>query len=86
MGKAADDLRKWEAKALKSLRRFHKAEVAFESNAIPFDEQLAIHAALKAAEDAEAVKAAFRGDSVDALIDSVDADARKWVEAAAEDG
>ena len=63
-----DDLRKWEGKALKSLRRFHKADVAFESDSIPLPEQVAIHAALKAADSAEAVKAAFKQDAVDALI------------------
>ena len=80
------DLRKWEAKALKSLRRFHKADVAFESNSIPFDEQMAIHAALRAAEDADAVKAAFRGDSVDALIGEHLDGAVDWAKEAMKEG
>lgn len=73
------DLDKWQYKALKSLRRFKKADVAFTSDAIPLPEQARIHAALKGAQTAAEVKAAF---SVDGLLESVDADARKWVEEA----
>jgi HK97 family phage portal protein len=76
--KAIDDLALWERKALKSFKRFRKADVAFETNAIPLPDQVEIHAALKAADSPDAIKAAFRG--VDALLASVDADARRWVE------
>jgi len=79
----AVDLGKWEAKALKSFKRFHKADVSFETNAISLPEQVAIHDALKAADSTEAIKAAFRG--VDALMQAVDADARRWVEEAGVD-
>jgi HK97 family phage portal protein len=75
----AADLDRWERKALKSLRRFKRADVLFTSDAIPLPEQVAIHAALKSAQTAQEVKAAF---SVDALLESVDSDARKWVEEA----
>ncbi len=81
---ADTDLEKWQHKALKSLRRFHKADVAFESDSIPLPEQVAIHAALKAADSVEAVKAAFKRDAVDTLLDDVDEDARAWAEEATE--
>ena len=58
------DMEKWQHKALKSLRRFHKADVAFESDAIPLPEQERIHAALKAADSVEAVKAAFKDQGI----------------------
>lgn len=78
----ADDLRKWEAKALKSLKRFHKASVPFESLRIPLPDQERISAALKAAETVEEVKAAFKAKeedgTLDALLDDVDSSAREW--------
>jgi hypothetical protein len=76
-----EELKRWEAKALKSFKRFKRADVAFDTDAIPFPEQVRIHDALKVATDTASIKAAFKG--VDALLDSVDAEARrKWVEEA----
>src|SRR5512138_3788167 len=77
----AIDMERWERKAIKSLRRFRRADVTFESNAIPLPEQVRIHDALKAADSVEAIKAAFKGrDATDTLLDDVDADARAWVD------
>lgn len=80
----ADDLRKWEAKALKALKRFHAADVRFESNAIPFAEQVAIHEALKAAETVDDVRAAFKADDSDPLIDAEWDAAMAWAKKAGE--
>lgn len=67
----AFDLARWERKALKSLRRFHTADVRFESNAIPEEEQAQIREALGMATTPEAVKAAFKAEGdTDTLIDS----------------
>lgn len=49
----------WERKAIKSLRRFGKAAVKFESNAIPFPEQERIIGGLREATTVEGIKAAF---------------------------
>lgn len=76
------DLTLWEKKSLKSFKRFKKADVAFETSAIPLPEQVRIHDALKTADSADAIKAAFKRDAVDALLEDVDADARAWVEEA----
>lgn len=63
------DLTNWERKALKALKRFHAADVKFESNAIPFPEQVQIHASLKAAETVEDVRAAFERARVGAALE-----------------
>lgn len=54
------DLDRWERKALKSLKRFGKAAVRFESNHIPLPEQERIVMALKQAKTVEDIKAAFQ--------------------------
>lgn len=79
-GKAVNDLELWERKALKRFKATGKAAVGFESDVIEPDEHERISAALKAAQDVQAIKAAFRG--IDGLLDSVDADARAWAEEA----
>jgi HK97 family phage portal protein len=114
--KAVDDLELWERKALKSFRRFKKADVSFDTNTVSLPEQVRIHEALKGADSIPAIKAAFRRPrtalgtalmdirnrgtapfldeeeidaevkarrgGVDALLDSVDAEARQWAEEA----
>lgn len=69
----ADDLRRWEAKALKSLKRFHRADVRFETTTIGEAEQAGIHAALDLARTPDDVKAAFKSAprrvTVDALAE-----------------
>jgi hypothetical protein len=52
----------------------------FESASIPDAEHARISASLAEADSVEAVKAAFKRDAVDTLLDDVDADARAWVE------
>lgn len=76
------DLDRWERKALKAFKRFHAADVRFQSDAIPLPEQVRIHEALKAAETVEEVRAAFKvEEDVDSLIDSEWDAAEKWVQA-----
>jgi hypothetical protein len=62
--------------------------VKFASDAIPADEAAAIRAALETAQDAAAVKAAFKADDADAradrLIGSVYNEALAWARAALE--
>jgi HK97 family phage portal protein len=58
--KAVDDLELWERKALKSLKRFKKADVTFDTNAVSLPEQVRIHEALKAAVTAQDVRDAFK--------------------------
>jgi HK97 family phage portal protein len=74
-----DDLARWERKALKGLKRFRNPAQPFVSASIDAATHARISGALKVAQTAEEVKAAF---SVDALLDSVDAEARMWVEEA----
>lgn len=74
------DLERWEKKALKSLKRFKTADTPFASDYIPLPQQERIHAALKAAQTADEVKAAF--DDVEGLLASVEGEAIKWVEEA----
>lgn len=74
------DLDRWERKALKGLKRFQHAAQPFESAAIDPATHARISAALKTAQTVEAVKAAFA--DVDGLMDSVDGEARTWVEEA----
>jgi hypothetical protein len=79
----AIDLDRWERKALKALRSGKSAVVRFESAAIPLDDQARIRAALEAAQDAAAVKAAFApDDDVDALIDDELTAALEWAQKA----
>ncbi len=79
------DMERWERKALKSLRTRGKASVDFESDIIDPDDHARITQALKAAQDIAAIKAAFKQDATDALLDDVDADARAWAEEATQD-
>jgi HK97 family phage portal protein len=73
------DLDRWERKALKSLKRFHRADTPFESNAIPFPEQVRIHDALKTASTPEDVRAAFKAEEdVEALISDEESAALEW--------
>jgi phage portal protein BeeE len=83
----AMDLDRWERKALKALRSGRSASVRFESAAIPLDDQARIRAALEAAQDAAAVKAAFTpsaDDALDALIDDELDAALEWAQKASE--
>jgi hypothetical protein len=70
----AADLDKWEAKALKRLKLKGRADAPFESAAIDPEAHARIHAALKAAQSVEAVKAAFVVDD----DDTIDQEAREW--------
>ena len=72
------DLERWERKALKSLKRFHTAAVRFESTVIPLEEQSRISVALRAAQTAEDVRAAFKAEDVDDLIDGEWGAALDW--------
>ncbi len=80
--KAIDDLALWETKALHDFKRRGRVYRAFVSDTIDADEHERISAALKAAESVLEVKAAFKRDAVDTLLDSVDKDARAWAEEA----
>ena len=80
--KAIDDLDLWQRKAIKSFKARGKAAVSFASDSIDPEEHRRISAALKAAGDVAAIKAAFKRDAIDKLIDSVDADARSWADEA----
>ena len=63
------DLARWERKALKAFKARGRAGVAFESAAIPADEHARITDALKAAQTAEDVRAAFEpGDEWEAAV------------------
>ena len=77
-----DDLELWQRKALKAFRAKGRAAVAFESSTIGPDEHTRISAALKAAGDVAAIKAAFKRDALDKMLDSVDSEARAWAEEA----
>lgn len=82
-GKAVSDLELWERKALKRFKATGRAAVGFDSDVIDAAEHEYISAALKAAQDVQAIKAAFKKrDAVDTLLDSVDADARAWADEA----
>lgn len=72
------DLSRWERKAIKALKAGKSPAVPFHTTAVSLPEQERIRGALKGATTAEEVKAAF--SDVDALISSVDAEARAWVE------
>jgi HK97 family phage portal protein len=78
----SEEMDRWERKAIKAFKARGKAAVGFESDAIDPDDHARISDALKAAQDVAAVKAAFKKDAVDTLLDSVDADARAWAEEA----
>jgi HK97 family phage portal protein len=79
---AATEKRQWEAKALRDFVRKGRVYREFTSGFIPVPDYARIEAALKAADSVEAIKAAFKADGVDALLESVDAEARAWVEEA----
>ena len=81
-GQKAADLERWERKACKSLKRFHKAAVRFESAAIPPDEQQRIYVALQAAQTVAEVKAAF---DTDTLIDAEWDGALAWAKKVSDD-
>ena len=80
--KAVDDYALWETKALHDFKRRGRVYRSFVSVTIDADEHDAISAALKAAQTAQEVKAAFKRNAVDTLLDSVDAEARAWAEEA----
>ncbi len=80
--KAVDDLALWETKALHDFKRRGRVYRSFISDTIDADEHAAISAALKVAQSVQEVKAAFKKSAVDALLDSVDKDARAWAEEA----
>jgi HK97 family phage portal protein len=82
--KALADLRAWETKALHDMKRKGRVYRTFESDVIDADEHARISAALADADSVEAVKAAFKRDAVDTLLDDVDADARAWAGEASE--
>src|SRR5258707_10144318 len=79
------DLMLWERKALKAFKAKGRASVGFESDAIDPADHARITQALKAAQDIPAIKAPFKQDATDALLDDVDADARAGVEEATQD-
>ena len=85
MNDPTHDLALWETKALHDFKRRGRVYRSFISDTIDADEHAAISAALKVAESAQAVKAAFKRNAVDTLLDSVDADARKWADEATQD-
>lgn len=70
----AEDLRRWEAKALKSLKRLHRADVRFETTTIGEAEQLDIHRALDAARTSEDVRAAFKAAPRRVTVDALAGD------------
>ena len=74
------DIELWERKALHDWRARGRVYRSFVSETIDADEHEAISAALKAAQTVAEVKAAFRRNAVDTLLDSVDSDARAWAE------
>ena len=80
--KAASDLKRWEVKALHDLKSKGRVYRSFTSAYIDPDEHEMISMALKAAQTAQEVKAAFKRNAVDTLLDSVDSDARAWAEEA----
>lgn len=81
-------LRQWQTKALKAVKAGRSAAVSFESAAIPAGERARVLEALKAAQDAAAVKAAFAPEDAraDDLIDEVWSGAMKWAQQAMEGG
>ena len=70
----AEDLRRWEAKALKGLKRFHRADVRFETTTIGEAEQASIHAALDLARTPEDVRAAFKATPRRVTVDALAGD------------
>jgi hypothetical protein len=81
----AEDLKRWQRKALK----WYKAGKAmrllpFESGAIAYDTFTRVRDDLMEADSPDAIKAAFKRDAVDTLLDDVDADARAWAGEASE--
>ncbi len=76
----AFDLILWERKAIHDFNRRGRVYRSFVSDSISEDEHEAISAALKAAQTAQEVKAAFKRSAVDTLLDSVDKDARAWAD------
>jgi HK97 family phage portal protein len=75
----ADERHKWERKALKALKRFGRAAVPFAPAHLSVDEHMRITEALKAAQSAEDVRAAFKAaDDTDALITGEWAAAEAW--------
>jgi hypothetical protein len=77
---AAEDMKRWQVKALHDFARKGRVYREFESGFIPIPEHARISAALAEADSVDAVKAAFKRDAVDTLLDDVDADARAWAE------
>lgn len=71
----------WERKALRDMKAKGRVYRTFESDAIDPEEHARISAALKAAQTAQEVKAAFKAD-VDALIDANSAGAIAWAQEA----
>lgn len=80
-----EDLRLWEGKAVKAVKHFKSASVPFISNTIPLEEQVRIREALERSKTAEDVRAAFKADDSDALLDAEWAAAMEWARKAGED-
>jgi HK97 family phage portal protein len=82
----AEELKRWERKALKALRAGRGAAVRFVSEAIPAEEAARISAALGAATTPDAVKAAFLKAEAEPDIDGTWETAVKWARLALEEG
>lgn len=88
-----EEVKRWERKAIKALKRNGKASVGFESDVIDPEQHAAISAALKTATTVEQVYAAFKAQkpapvsdarATDA-IDAVEAEALRWARWALEE-
>lgn len=82
--KALRDLDLWQRKALHDFKLKGRVYRAFESSAIDADDHARISAALKAADSAPAIKAAFKKDAINALIDTHLDGALDWAQQAGE--
>lgn len=80
------DLARWERKALKALRTRGRAGVGFESDAIGAEEAERISEALRGAQTAEEVRAAFKAAGDEPDIDGVWDEAVKWARLAMREG
>lgn len=82
---AAEEMKRWEAKALRDMKTKGRVYRGFESGFIPIPEHARISAALKVAQTAQEVKAAFKAAfkaDVDALIDANIDGAIAWAQEA----
>ena len=76
------DLRRWETKALKALKRSSRAAVRFESSVIPQEEYERISVALVSAQTASDVRAAFKATDEPDDLDAEWAAAMDWAKKA----